>query len=198
MKCPKCGSRKVAPILYGMPAFDEDTVQQIQDKKLFLGGCIMSAANPRYHCFGCGKNVGTPPILLGKEENEDYRDIVTGIHFSVGGYLSGSKDITIKKRKSHILLEISSWPSSPSGIFRREMKQDEWDKLVDRLYRKLYLHEWKKSYTELLVLDGDQWDLEIKLTNGRSRHYHGDNAYPPYWRELQTAFRPFFDESGIE
>ena len=27
-KCPKCGSRRVAPILYGMPAFSEEMEQQ--------------------------------------------------------------------------------------------------------------------------------------------------------------------------
>lgn len=33
-KCPKCGSRRVAPILYGMPAFSEEMEQQLKEEKL--------------------------------------------------------------------------------------------------------------------------------------------------------------------
>ena len=38
-KCPKCGSRRVAPILYGMPAFNEEVEQKLNEEKLYLGGC---------------------------------------------------------------------------------------------------------------------------------------------------------------
>lgn len=41
-KCPKCGSRRIAPILYGMPAFSEEMEQQLNEEKLYLGGCCIS------------------------------------------------------------------------------------------------------------------------------------------------------------
>ena len=33
IKCPKCGSRKVAKILYGLPAFDDELEEQARDRK---------------------------------------------------------------------------------------------------------------------------------------------------------------------
>ncbi len=69
------------------------------------------------------------------------------------------------------------------------------DRLLNSLYGKLYLHEWKKRYENVLVLDGYFWELEIKLTNGRARKYSGSNDYPPYWKELQTAFKTFLKKA---
>ena len=54
MKCPKCGSKRVAPILYGMPAYDEELERKINSEEVYLGGCIISGSDPQYHCFGCG------------------------------------------------------------------------------------------------------------------------------------------------
>ena len=76
---------------------------------------------------------------------------------------------------------------------RRELTEKEWTKLLDRLYCKLYLHEWKKQYNDWTVMDGEQWELEIRMTEGRVRNYSGSNAFPPYWNELKRTFRPFFE-----
>ena len=35
-------------------------------------------------------------------------------------------------------------------------------------------------------MDGTQWELCIKLTEGRVCKYSGINEYPPYWNELQS------------
>ena len=45
--CPMCGSERVAPILYGLPANEPDEM-------VHLGGCIISEDNPSWHCKACG------------------------------------------------------------------------------------------------------------------------------------------------
>ncbi len=55
MKCIKCGGSKVVPILYGMPAFSEELEQKLNDEELHLGGCCLTGADPKYHCFACKK-----------------------------------------------------------------------------------------------------------------------------------------------
>ncbi|MCD8174832.1 MAG: hypothetical protein LUD41_02665 [Phascolarctobacterium sp.] len=60
MKCPKCGSRKVAPIMYGLPALSKDLEERLNNKKLVLGGCCVSDNDPRYYCFGCEQKIGYP------------------------------------------------------------------------------------------------------------------------------------------
>ena len=69
-----------------------------------------------------------------------------------------------------------------------------WKRLVDDLYTKLYLHEWKKRYGPpkgWVVMDGEQWSLEIELSGGRRRTWTGDNGFPACWKELKALFRPF-------
>ena len=53
MKCPRCGGEDTAPIMYGMPTFDDELEQAIADHKIVLGGCCISDADPKYHCFQC-------------------------------------------------------------------------------------------------------------------------------------------------
>lgn len=197
-KCPKCGSRRIAPILYGMPAFSEKMEQQLNEEKLYLGGCCISGIDPTYHCFQCKKDVGAPPILLSKRGEEDYRDIVTSVRFSDGGFFGGYPEVLAIKGKDRITLDVRPGFREPEAYLQRLMTEQEWNKLIDRLFSKLYLHEWKKNYVDPNVLDGEQWELELKLSGGRVRNYGGSNAFPPYWAELKTMFRPFFKEAGVK
>ena len=197
-KCPKCGSRRVAPILYGMPAFSEEMEQQLNEEKLFLGGCCISGIDPTYHCFQCKKDIGAPPILLSKRGEEDYRDIVTSVRFSDGEFFGGYPEVLAIKGKDRITLDVRPGFREPEAYLQRLMTEQEWNKLIDRLFSKLYLHEWKKNYVDPNVLDGEQWELELKLSGGRVRNYGGSNAFPPYWAELKTTFRPFFKEAGVK
>ena len=197
-KCPKCGSRRVAPILYGMPAYSEEMEQQLKEEKLYLGGCCISGMEPTYHCYQCKKDVGAPPILLSKCGEEDYRDIVTSVRFSDGGFFGGYPEVLAIRGKQGITLDVRPGFRDPEAYLQRMMTEQEWNKLMDRLFSKLFLHEWKKNFVDPDILDGEQWELELKLTGGRVRNYGGSNAFPPYWAELKTTFRPFFKEAGIK
>ena len=196
-KCPRCGSKRVAPILYGLPMYDEEMVRKLRNEELFLGGCCVSQCDPQFHCFECGKDVGSPPIIIRNGREEDYRDCVTEIRFSDGGYFTGFPEVSMKKKHGAFEIDVLPGFGDLEGGLHREMTYEEWKKVLDRLYCKLYLHEWKKSFCDPHIMDGEQWELSIKLTEGRKRRYSGSNAFPPYWRELRSVFRPFFKEAGI-
>lgn len=51
--CPNCGDELVE-ILYGRPT--PDVYQEVEQKKLYLGGCVVGNKVAKYHCYGCGKN----------------------------------------------------------------------------------------------------------------------------------------------
>lgn len=102
------------------------------------------------------------------------------------------------KDEDGITLDVCPGFRDPRAYLRRPITEKEWNKLADRLFSKLYLHEWKKSFVDPCVLDGEQWELKLKFTRGRVRNYSGSNAFSPYWAELQTTFRPFFQEAGIK
>ncbi len=195
-KCSKCGSKRIAPILYGMPAFDEEMEQQLNNEQLYLGGCCVSAWDPKYHCFECGKDIGSPPILFSKRGEEDYRSIVSAIRFKDGGYFDGYDEVVIKKTPSGTIADISPNFQREYVGGQRTLSEKEWNKLLDRLFCKLYVHEWKKQYNDGSVLDGEQWELEIRLTDRRVRNYSGSNAFPAYWGELKRIFQPYFKAPG--
>ena len=204
MKCPRCGSKNIAEILYGLPDYNEELQSEIKEGKLRLGGCCASELDPKYYCNDCKKGFATPPLIKSKDGFEDLREVVTCIRFSIGGFFGGCQSITFEKKKYAILLSVTTKDLAPqtsdgilSGTHGRAMTEKEWKKLLNNLFCKLCVHEWKKRYENPGVLDGEGWSLEFKLTGGRQRNYYGSNAYPPLWKELKNVLRPFFKEFGI-
>ena len=59
----------------------------------------------------------------------------------------------------------------------KQITKGKWQKIINKLYGELFLHEWRKEYVDPCVLDGTQWSLDINLTNRRVRHYYGSNDY---------------------
>jgi DNA-directed RNA polymerase subunit RPC12/RpoP len=54
LPCPLCGSRNVAVIQYGLPGPRAFSDPGREAGEFVLGGCIVSAENPFYHCHRCG------------------------------------------------------------------------------------------------------------------------------------------------
>ncbi|MDO4192551.1 MAG: hypothetical protein Q4D24_04545 [Erysipelotrichaceae bacterium] len=202
IRCPRCGSTDTARYIYGYPLFNQKMQKKLNEGKLVLGGCCINAKEvngqtvemmPSRRCNECHKDFGSPPILLTPKKDlvEDYRDIVESVVFSIGGYLYGHTDITIKKNEDGAIVSVLKFPDLPENCGDVQITTEKWNKIINTLYEKLSLHEWKKSYVDPLILDGTQWSLDVNLTNRRARHYHGSNAYPPYWNELKRVFRQF-------
>ncbi len=50
--CPKCKSKKVLPIVYGLP--DKNLAREAEQGKVVLGGCCIGDDDPRWSCGDCG------------------------------------------------------------------------------------------------------------------------------------------------
>lgn len=50
--CPKCNSKKIVPIFYGMPG--TDLVEQKKGEELMRFSFIFSPDNPEWYCNNCG------------------------------------------------------------------------------------------------------------------------------------------------
>lgn len=50
-ECPKCGSHRVAPIVYGYPPIER--VEEAQEDKVCLGGCCVTDRDPNWLCEDC-------------------------------------------------------------------------------------------------------------------------------------------------
>ena len=202
IKCPHCGSKNTARYIYGMPHFDEEMEQNLDNGKWVLGGCCTFSVDvngldvgimPRRKCNDCKKDFGTEPILISSnyDTGEDYRDIVSCIRFSVGGYFGGFTSITIRKNDNGAIVNVQKTLETEKIPEDRQITIIKWKTIVNMLYKQMYLHEWKKRFIDPKVLDGTQWSLDVFLTGNRKRTYSGSNEYPPYWSELLKVFRKF-------
>lgn len=52
-KCPKCGSRRMATILYGLPLFNEELDESLRRGEVTLGGCCITGSDPDKECHDC-------------------------------------------------------------------------------------------------------------------------------------------------
>ena len=57
VKCPVCGSEKIAAILYGLPAFSPSLRQELGDEKIVLGGCCITGDDPTWACLACNTKI---------------------------------------------------------------------------------------------------------------------------------------------
>jgi hypothetical protein len=64
-KCPKCGSARVADILFGYPAFSPKLEADLKEGRISLGGCCISGADPQWQCVECETVIY--PITLKKK-----------------------------------------------------------------------------------------------------------------------------------
>ena len=55
--CPKCGSEKIATILYGLPNLTPETQKAFDDGRLVSGGCEISGDDPAWQCTECGAEI---------------------------------------------------------------------------------------------------------------------------------------------
>lgn len=53
-KCPHCGGKPMATVLYGYPAFSAELEAQLQSGTITLGGCCITDDDPKWECPHCG------------------------------------------------------------------------------------------------------------------------------------------------
>jgi hypothetical protein len=54
-KCPSCGAKPIASILYGYPTFSAELKAQLQSGTIALGGCCVTDDDPTWTCTHCGQ-----------------------------------------------------------------------------------------------------------------------------------------------
>ena len=52
-KCPHCKTTSIAEILWGFPPTSDFLQDQIKQKKIVLGGCIITDNDPQWECNSC-------------------------------------------------------------------------------------------------------------------------------------------------
>ena len=66
--CPLCDTTMVN-IVYGEPNLL--LFEQAENRKIFLGGCIVMDTNPVYHCYTCQRGF-TADLKTSTHQNDDW------------------------------------------------------------------------------------------------------------------------------
>ena len=64
--CPRCGSREIAKIQHGEPAYSEGLEADLEARRVVLGGCMVWHDQPDRTCTACGLEFradGVAPVL---------------------------------------------------------------------------------------------------------------------------------------
>ena len=193
VKCPRCGSMNTARILYGMPVLDDSLMEKYNSGRIYLGGCCITDFDPYYYCNECNRKFGAKGQYRQEDRMEFFSDIVTELQFYRRIYLQPYQPsyIRIKKTDKGAHVKVRGIKEDIPFDAEYDISNKKWNTLVDTLYYDLYLNDWKHSFYNDDVLDGEEWKLIIKLTDGRMRTYFGMNDFPPYWKEFLKLLRPF-------
>ena len=57
IKCPACGRKPVATILYGYPEYTEEFDRELNEGLISIGGCMMKIDAPVWECSFCGQKI---------------------------------------------------------------------------------------------------------------------------------------------
>ena len=193
IRCPYCGSRNTARILYGLPAFSEELNREMENGKVVPGGCDISGNKPEYQCKDCSKKFGKAPVFSVRGRKYTPDDLA-GIEFEDGGFFGGYHTVSILRNESSYELSVQHSYGAYDPYVRGFQKR-EWDSLKKTLFDHLFVHEWKRSYVDWSILDGEQWSLELTFSDGRHRRIYGSNAYPALWDSLQRRFGRYIREA---
>jgi hypothetical protein len=63
--CPQCGSKRVTPIMYGLPSIEGR--EAAQRGEIVLGGCVIFDDAPEWLCGACHNRFGS--IFAGDSED---------------------------------------------------------------------------------------------------------------------------------
>jgi len=55
-------------------------------------------------------------------------------------------------------------------------------------FREIHTEYWNSRYSNCFILDGTQWHLTVRYSDGFILEYGGSNAYPKNWNELIDFF----------
>jgi len=188
-KCPRCGSSDTAKYLYGMPVYDKSLIQKIEDGQIITGGCYIESNESRFHCNACQKDFGFGTQMT---DGADLLQRVSAIIFRVAGPQEQHIQLEFERERKGAVCQVEK-----SGVrWERSLTEKEWVQLLEKLFYRLFLLDWKRVY----VRKGDtvhdtRWRLTLLVNQKKNRfEFRGSNDFPVYWKMLLRLFQPYLEE----
>lgn len=176
--CPLCGGNNTSKILWGEPAMTLNLGEDSESKKIVLGGCCVPTPTSAYYCNDCDRY-----ILYPTHEEEEK---VCYFQFEIGGFFSGYTRIEVEKTSEFIGAKYYPEFAKTDDIITLELSKAQFKKYIHKVFLASLL-EWNEEYSDLDIMDGTQWRITVRYTDGQEQRWYGSNAYPPLWKKFLRA-----------
>lgn len=195
-RCPRCASMNTAEIHYGHDDEKLGGNDSLAKDKEALEESIARGWGPRFHCHDCKRSFGSTSLRPGiLTDAETYKKATKNILFETGGLMQGFLTLRLEKAEDGAIMQVSPGftqdrESGEVETGRVKIPMEKWERVVNRLFEELFVLDWKDSYENPFVMDGQQWKLEITMEDGKELRYRGMNAYPVYWAKVLEVLDP--------
>jgi len=184
MRCTKCGSTNTAEYLYGLPKFDDNLQKELDEKKIVLGGCMVSDFDPKYKCNNCNADFGYSPLREIDNGIVDYMKDTYCIEFSVVYPDSPKQTVIWKKDNDKYYVVVSKGREE----FIKKLTEKEYKKNLSVFFEKAYLLEMDSMVKDDLSEYCINWSIKIKCTGAKDITILGDNVRSTYYRKAKSRY----------
>lgn len=144
-------------------------------------------------CFDCGMSFGREEVA---DNGESLVKAVHGLRFRYGDVVSGSVRLRMAEDSGVCVFEVYDANNGGVDKVADVISMDEWNKIKETLFHKLYLADWDKTYIPVndgkSVSDNNDWELGLDVGDDEELVYRGYDAFPPYWKGFMKVLDPFF------
>lgn len=170
-KCPSCGSKNSAKIVYGMPSYE--LYEKAHKGKVVLGGCCIMEAAPQYFCKDCSYEWNKNEVIYNAYNS------ISNVKAYVGGYSGPNYEVELDfENKKLIWIKKVNLEEIEDSV-KKAIDLDKHKYIIENL-KIIKLLGWKRNYEDPGVCDGTQWSIDIK-SDGKVIHKSGSNNYPRTW-----------------
>ena len=112
----------------------------------------------------------------------DRLDSISKLVFTIGGFFCGHETRTFTVVGDQVFVDVEKTMISMDKEEHDPYRKEDFISGI----KALHIGEWKRTYNDLLVMDGTQWELDIYYNNGRRpTKISGSNAYPYNFDDLK-------------
>lgn len=164
--CPKCKSKDVVQILYGMPSYE--AMESYNRKEIMLGGCLVTDNDPDYGCLFCNHRWSIKDFDV-----DDIVKLRIWVRENGPCLYSDMKRIAYNVFPDGKIVRYDYVGPSRKAVKRIEntISSEAVTEICRKLINNMHSDIIEETHT---VCDGSNYEVQIKYIDGRKSALSGD------------------------
>lgn len=102
------------------------------------------------------------------------------------------KSIVYKRNNENLIINIDNENTLSYNGFSTTIDTELLLKYLEYLFN--IIASWKNEYTDITIIDGDNWQLSIVYINGNKKEYYGKASFPTNFESFERLNKKLIDE----